>query len=1212
MANRYSSVACLGALLIPLAIVLYPHRIPAQEYNAAFMRGTVTDPSGAVIPGAKVTATDTQTGVSTSVTTDDGGRYIFHQLMPAPYTISVSAQGFKTLVRPNVVLRVGQQTGLDFKLEVGSTTQTVSVKGAAPLLNTESGALSTVISNEYIMNLPVDMNNLIYLTPGVTEVSGGSIEDTGGTNFVSNGQRYATATFRIDGTLATHPEGGEGSTTIMDYEPAIEDVQEFSVQNNSFSAEYGNNGGTVVDFVTKSGTNQFHGIGWYYMGRPGFDAQNFFSNMAGIPRASFAFDEYGGSFGGPIKKDKTFFFFDLQGQRNNSPLNNVTSVPTMAQRSGDFSRTFNPDGTLDQIFNPCPTVASGNAVPCALTPYSSSGSTDYLRQPFPNNMIPAQDIDPVMQRVIDLYPLPNVPGDPLTGFNNYSYQVVDRSPEYQGDVKIDENFSARQHLMFKYAQSNLYYSQPDPFLGAYKSPIFTHDVSLEDQWMLGPSTLWVNRLGVTRYFENQHVLRPVDPLSLGFPKQLILNPSMDEDNFPFIQPSNYQSLVADSGTTNTVEGTTQWDIESKVTKVIGGHNLAFGGQRQIFFDNFFQPSDTSGNLFYGPDVTAQDVFSPGPEQGNSLASMLLGWGDSSYVTVYPAVADLSMATAFYLQDDWKTTRRLTLDLGLRYEWNTPYDERYNREQFSQFSGNSGVTVPQMCDPGFMLQYGVCSWPGKELIGTTQFATAGHRHANPQYTDFAPRLGFAYQVTPNTVVRAGAGVYYGLNFATNWQYGGGAFNATVPINFSLDGNQTQYATTEIPFPTGWVGPEGRQYGALAMWGEDDSLQHQDNNFEDSIIYQWNFGFERQLSSSTVLEMNYSASRSTHLPWNYTPANRNVMSLANAQKYGSAGLQTQVENPFQYLFTQVPGMPAPIFNLANSIYDFSTIPVSYLLRPYPQFAGGFSGYPPFAANAFYNAVNVSVEKRTSHGLSFMAHYTFSKFMDDSDEGGNASWIGNLSRGEAQDLNDLSLEKSVSANDTPNRFVAGIVYKLPVGRGQAFANHVNRALDVMFGSWTAGSVITLQSGQPILISDSLGRLAVGQQRASIFGDPRSKYSIDQVVNSGGTLNYFNFNVNALECSDPQHGAICDPGDQQLGTAPRYDSAIRAPSIHNVDLSLSKRFAFSESKSLELRADFTNAFNTPRFGFPDSGFTDPTFGVISSQLNMPRQGTVALRFYW
>ncbi|MGH9433319.1 MAG: TonB-dependent receptor, partial [Terriglobia bacterium] len=348
------------------------------------------------------------------------------------------------------------------------------------------------------------------------------------------------------------------------------------------------------------------------------------------------------------------------------------------------------------------------------------------------------------------------------------------------------------------------------------------------------------------------------------------------------------------------------------------------------------------------------------------------------------------------------------------------------------------------------------------------------------------------------------------------------------------------------------------------------------------------------------------------WNYTPANRNFISLANAQKYGSAGLQTQVENPFQYLFAQVPGMPAPIFNLPNSIYNQSTIPVSYLLQPYPQFAGGFSGFPPFAANAFYNALNVSFEKRTSHGLSFMGHYTFSKFMDDSDEGGNASWIGTLSQGEPQYLGDLALEKSISANDTPNRLVAALVYDLPFGRGRTFASHINRALDAVVGGWTVGSVVTLQTGQPIHLSDSLARFAGGSQRASIYGNPRSSYSFDQIVNSGGALSFFDFNPNHLECSDPQHGAICDPGDQQLGNAPRYNSNLRAPGIHNVDMSLSKRFALRENMSLQLRGDFTNAFNTPRFGPPDAGFTDPNFGAISSLAygSLPRQGTIALRF--
>jgi hypothetical protein len=1169
-----------GLISLVLVALMFPASAFGQGTNTALLRGTVLDPTQAAVPGAKVSITNTATGVVTQTTTDAAGRYIFNEVKPANYTVRVEAKGFKTDIHENVLLVVGQQSDLNFTLVIGQTLETIEVTAAAPLLSTVSGALGTTITNELINTLPLgglDITALSYFSPSVTEVTGSGIDTLGGTNFVSNGQRNGTAEFRMDGGLLSHPEGGEGSTTIVNYLPIPDAISEFNLQNNSFSAEYGNNGGTVVNIVTKSGTNQFHGTGYYLYQRPWLNANDFFSNLGAVPKGQFTYDQYGGSIGGPIRKNKSFFFFDYQRIRNNSPSTFVTTVPTDAQRHGDFSQTYNADGTLQQIFNPYD-------VTCTTT----AGVENCVRQPFPGNVVQPNLINPVMQKVINLYPEPTGPGQPGTYINNYIQKVVDSSPAYQYDIRIDHDFSQKSRLWGRYSVSRSTSKTPDPFLAPQIAEYNTDQVSLEHVWTPNPNLLWTNRIGLVRWVDPQKVLPSVNPLSLGFPSQLIDNVWYDQTNFPDISASGYQGLVTDACCTNTLETDTQWMIDSILTKVKGGHNIRFGGEKRIFFNNFFQPGDTSGGFSFGPDITMQNVFFPNTDQGNSLASMLLGWGDSGGVGELPAVANRSAETAFFFQDDWKVTRHLTLNLGLRYEWSTPYTERFNRAQFSCFSCDTGINVPSL--PGLS---GI--WPanGKEIFGTNILAAPGQRSPDTQYDHFAPRLGFAYEITPNTVLRGGGGIYYGMNYATNWQYGGQNWQGGANINFSLDGNVTQYATIQNPFPAGFLLPEERQYGDLAQWGFSDS-NHQGQHNINADIYMWNIGIQRQLPGSTMVEINYSASRSTHLPWNYEPANYNFVPAAPREQYGSNGLAQMVPNPFQYLFSGAN----PRFNQPASIYAQSTIQLINLLRPYPQFPGSFTGFPPFAANAFYNALQFRFEKRATRGLTFVGNYTYSHFISDSDEGGNA-WIGNLTAGEPQDLNNLAAEKSISANDTPHRLVFAVIYELPFGRGKTYGANMNRVLNGFVGGWRLAPWVTFQTGQPIAISDANGALADGSQRPNFSGgDPCTGTSNYAIINGNPGADYFKVS------------AFSHAADQMPGNAPRYFSSCRVPGIHNLDLGVTKSFKFTESKLLEVRGEFFNFTNTPRFSLPGTSFGSPSFGIIGGLQNGPRGGQLYMRF--
>jgi Carboxypeptidase regulatory-like domain len=363
-----------------------------QAVDLALVRVNVTDPSGAVIPAARVTLTDDGTGVSFSCSTDRNGSCSFNTLKPASYTARVVADQFKAEVREHVILHVGQAADLNFTLPVGAETTTITVHGGAPQVNTVNSELGTTVNGNYILNMPLfDRNpsNLIFLAPGVTNVNGGDVNALGGLNFSSNGQRTFSAELRLDGAVASVPEGGEGATNNVTYKPSVEGIQEFKVLNNGYSAEYGSNGGTVISMITKSGTNEFHGTGFYFTRRPWMDANSWFGNQAGEPRAVYKREEYGSSIGGPIVKKKAFFFFDYEHDQFDQPLTLGAIVPTALERQGDFSQSFNPDGTPVEIYDPAGPIVAGNRPQFQAT----VNGVPTL------NVIPANRLDPLGQQL---------------------------------------------------------------------------------------------------------------------------------------------------------------------------------------------------------------------------------------------------------------------------------------------------------------------------------------------------------------------------------------------------------------------------------------------------------------------------------------------------------------------------------------------------------------------------------------------------------------------------------------------------------------------------------------------------------------------------------------------------------------------------------------------------------------------------------------------
>lgn len=502
----------------------------------------------------------------------------------------------------------------------------------------------------------------------------------------------------------------------------------------------------------------------------------------------------------------------------------------------------------------------------------------------------------------------------------------------QFDIKVDHQLAPQHRVSARYSRSHATNNVPTVFGNddTGDGVVFLTNVqntALDWNWTVSPTVVLTSRLGVDRAFAPGHANNFPDPVKFGFPS--VLDQANGIERMPaFLMDSPWTSLFSQC-CPDTDFAHTLYGYASMLSWVKGRHRMKFGGEQRLFFNNFRQPPYPTGYFHFAQDITEQIPFNFDITQGNSFADLLLGFGDYGGISVYPAVANKSKETSFYFQDDWKITPRLAVNLGLRYEWSTPYSERFNRVQFSDFNADSGIHVD-----------GLPLVPGT-LKGLTKFAGSNERHVPIDRNNWVPRLGFAYQLTPNTVVRAGAGVYYGMSVATNFQYAGTAFRKDGNIYFSKEGTQTKFASLANPFPSGLPAPQGTRYGAQAMWGFPNQNDLGTTEARNAEIYQWNFGVQRLLPWQTTVSLDYSANRSTHLPWGgySSTRNRNFIPSSVRRQFTTADLDGAVSNPFQCLFTTVASpasyCPAsPIFNDPDSLYNDDVIALQNVLGPFPQ--------------------------------------------------------------------------------------------------------------------------------------------------------------------------------------------------------------------------------------------------------------------------------------
>lgn len=1151
-------LAWVAALLI-LSVALY------GQSSTATLRGLVTDPTEAVVPNATVTVTDVLRNVRTSTRTDGAGRYVLTQLPPSTYRLRVEADGFETAQVGDFVLQVAQEATIDVTLRVGSPTTTVEVTGTQPLLNLTSAALGQAVENRYVGQIPLmnrEFMRLVFLAPGLLPPDNdpGLSNMSNPTRFVSNGVRAGTSDVFVDGGLVSSIEQGNMAGKFLELKPAIETIQEFKVQTNFFSAEFGNTGGAVVNIVSKAGSNQFHGVAYEYHRRDEFNANSFFAKRSGsVAVPNFSYHKYGGAVGGPVLlpglysgKDRTFFYTSLDIEKNEGARTTYLTVPTARERAGDFSDTRQANGQLYVIYNPFDTYRNAQG--------------QVLRRPFPGNVIPASMQDPIARKLMEFFPQPTSEGQPLTRVNNVFAAGSELSTNHQTITRLDHVLSEKQRLYGRYGWNRSHpwgrpfrpYGPNNPAEVETPYLSYTHNLSVELTRTHSPTLVLSARYNLSRQTVSNEVLgMGFDPTSLGLPPIVMTN---GIQRFPTFTFEGYAQLGT-FGSRGTYRAQTTDSTAYSATKTVSGHTIKAGGESRWYKLNATPVNSPTGTYSFTRRTTGENPLVASAVQGNAIASALLGWVSGGSYGIMERPASLSQYHGWYVQDDWRITRRLTLNVGLRYDFELPRTERYDR--YTWFD-------PEMPSP---IDGRV---PGLRLRGGLRFTGPDARSPfDTDWNNLQPRVGLAYGINDSTSVRAGYGIYYTVTKSIATIAFGAPFAVTTPITWSRDGGITQYASLSNPFPDGLIFPMGKSLGAATFLGQSLGTTLRENRTPK--VQQWAFSIQRTLPAGSLLEINYTGTRGTQL---YFPdlENRNRLDLS-FWGLGRTELSRLVPNPFAGVITD-----------PTSILSAATITRRQLLLPYPQYTG-LSLSTPTIGNSIYHGLQVKFEKRMSHGLSAIAHYTWSKLIDDSSNSGYDFFGGDS---QVQNIWNLRLERAVSVTDVAHRGVLTMVYELPFGRKRLWGSSWNRALDALAGGWNVSGIITLQSGFPVVIAMSGGNLLEGVQRPNLIGDPSQPGSVRQRLDR-----YFN------------PDAFSRPPADVFGSAPRTLS-YRNPALRNADLTLGKTFHLWEAHRAEFRLEAFNALNGVAFGKPNASYGSNAFGLISSYAGGmgPRQLQIAVRY--
>ncbi len=1123
------------------------------QAGKAELTGVARDQAGAAVARATVTVTRVETGDVATATTSADGVYTITNLSPGVYTVTATAKGFSRYTREGVRLTTGERIRLDVAFDVGAVEEEIKIASDASLLRAETGSLGQVIPNRRIVDLPLNGRNffsLIALAPGVAMPP----PTTAGPSFPRiNGGRPRVNEFLFDGVSALQPEPGQ-----VAFNPVIDAVQEFKVEINSPPAEFGRFNGGVINLTTKSGTNEPHGSVFEFLRNEALNARNLFApaTPANPKKPVFRRNQYGFAVGGPIVKDRTFFFGDFQGMRQLIGRVLTSNVPTLQQRNGDFSANLGAPLFLQTT--PAGATATTTNTGTPINVIDTNGNTVQARvgqifrpsdhRAYAGNVIPLSDFDPVARKLLERYPAPTSSG----AANNFRRVANESVNQDQFDVRLDHRFSERDQVFGRYSFFKDTSTPVTPLpegsgaitqgaLGLQKTR--AHQAVGNYTRVFSTSVVNELRFGYTRRSVDRRALLLDAPpsQSLGIPG--VPENAAFRNELPTFTIAGLQQL-GPSANTDSLFNTDVTQIFDAVGWRRGRHSAKFGVDFRLERLNVLQPPSPTGVFnFTAPFTNSRGTpntigVQPGNattgsvlagQTGNALASFLLGQvSDFSIDLQRDTIRPRARILEFFAQDDFKATSRMTVNAGLRYTLNFPSTEAKNQGAI------------------FNLETQQLDYLGRN--GYPETARELHK------LDFGPRLGVAYLLTERTALRAGYGLIFQeqAGITTPFTIPQFPFIQTVAQR-SLDGATPAFVLS--------AGPSVQPIPLTPDAGLGQGVYSVDRDLGSGYAQQWNLAIQREIARDLVAEVAYAGSKITHV--GIPDTNINQLTVERLAE-GNALLQ-QVPNPF---FGQIP---------RSSSIGAPTIPRAQLLRPYPRFTT-VSLYRNNVGNTSYHALQAKLEKRLSRGLAFLVSYTRSKLIDDAGQVFDASiQTGPVGNFPVADSFNRALERDVSTGDIPNVFVTSFTYDMPFGAGRS--TKLAGFADKLLGGWSVAGAVTLQSGMPFPVTQITNFNAFagfGTQRPNVIRNPN--------LPAGERATARWFDTSAFTVA-PQF---------TIGNASR--NPVRGPGYRSADVALIKRTYFGEVRNVEFRAEIFNLTNTPPLANPNGVLGNPAFGSITS----------------
>jgi len=1157
--------------------LLFMIAVHGQSTHAS-LTGRITDPKKAVITAASVTVINTGTGIHYLGLTNEIGEYYVTNLPPGRYRIEVEKLGFKAVIQSNVILHVQDALEVNFEMMLGSASESVTVAGESSPIDTESSSVGTVVEQRKANELPLNgrnVFNLIVLAPSVIP-QGSSTGTPVGVNPFGWGNYQVSGSF---GNQSAEYLDGQplniGYINLPVLIPTQDSIQEFKVQTSNLGAEWGRFAGGVTNLSTKGGTNYLHGEAYEYLRNRIFNANDFFLNAAGKPRPPWVQNQFGAEAGGPLRlpaddgHNRIFWFASWEGFRLRTGEPFTTTVPTSEERAGNFSTINAP------IVDPCAgTVNAQGACP---------GSTVSPVQ-FRGNVIPTNRINHTSKALLDLWPTPNTGGIVTRSgtINNFNTVAPTGGNQDQVVARIDQDITMRQRLFVRYSRWSVKDLPIDPLGDGLCADRCAEKYSTNAgvaayNYNINATTVFDFNASLSRFKYNRSPTNAgFDLTSIGWPASYnaAVPPFMRTPPTPCV--ANFSdNIMCTQGQSYIQDRDTQYNLSPSLTLIRGHHRYHFGLQFEAGYDNYAQTNVASGSFDFC--ASGQPCFS-----GFPFADFLLGYADnfSNFENhffaqaVDPAfTAGKQSYQAFYFSDTWHLAEKLTLNLGLRYELQSPWTERYNR--LSYFDPNAPSFLNQLLPSG-----------SPPVRGDVFLVPSGTRTNLPlAKTDFGPRIGLAYGVTPKTIVRSGYGIFWipsDVSFALN------------PINDMVNAPGTTYTGTvdgthpynsiSLPFPDGISPPPGRSLGTRGtqefLTRVVQSITEVDRSHHPgAYAQQWNLSVEKQLPAGFSLSAAYVGSKGTHLE-QYSQQTNQISDalLAQAAAQFAAGgksavtLLHSVRNPF-FVNGEALALAAP------------TTTVGQLLRPYPQYTSvELAGQGSFVS--IYHSLQITAKRRFAGAGSVLVAYTNSKLISNTDT--LTSWL-ETSVGAIQDNNNLRGERSLSSQDVPQRLVISYVLDLPFGQGMKYLSNVSSALNNLIGGWGIDGVATLQRGFPLVFSDGLAN------DATLFGAgsrPNVVPGCNKASNGPSTARLSGW-INAA--------CFTAPADFTFGDEPRVDPSLRSHGVNNFDFAVFKKVLFrSDGRAgIESRVEFFNLFNRTQFGPPNTTCctaNNANFGFVTS----------------